>query len=164
MTKKQYAAYLCSEHWKELRSRVLLFQSSCERCMIPRWLAGIVYDQDLHVHHKTYANLGHEVSADLEVLCRRCHDIETHGRSDLNALKSTNCGICDRVHWDLRADFCAFCNETCRTRFLSNLTDTQRNFMNEEDFDNGSYFIQMMEILMDSVIFKRELRESRADE
>ena len=43
----------------------------------------IAYDQDLHVHHKNYQNIGAELDSDLEVLCRRCHEVETFGESAL---------------------------------------------------------------------------------
>ncbi|HEV8189473.1 MAG TPA: hypothetical protein VGP83_17090 [Pyrinomonadaceae bacterium] len=78
MTKTEYAEYLQSEHWKRLRREAITDCPECFRCGIPRDLAREIYDQDLHVHHKRY-NLWREDLSDLEVLCRRCHDIETHG-------------------------------------------------------------------------------------
>lgn len=63
---KSYAVYLQSNHWLALRASVLKERGCfCEAC----GSGGIV-----HVHHKTYANLGNEVHADLVVLCARCHD------------------------------------------------------------------------------------------
>lgn len=44
----------------------------CTRCGSKR---------DLEVHHKTYAHLGCESDADLDVLCGDCHE-KHHGRSD----------------------------------------------------------------------------------
>ena len=37
----------------------------CERCGHPH---------SLELHHKTYERLGRELTSDLEVLCRRCHE------------------------------------------------------------------------------------------
>lgn len=101
MTKTEYAEYLASDYWKELRRGWLEIASSCERCSMPRYLANICYDQDLHLHHKNYRNLGREECDDLEVLCRRCHEIETFGRSQLKEYRSINCSFCDKPHWDL---------------------------------------------------------------
>jgi hypothetical protein len=82
----------------------------CSRCHIPRWLAVIAYDQDLHCHHRTYANRGTEREIeDLAPLCRRCHELETLGRSDLKAPKSCRCGTCGAVHWNPWADYCDQC-------------------------------------------------------
>lgn len=121
-TKSSYAAYLHSDHWKNLRKETLEVTTSCERCSMPRWLAAIVYDQDLHVHHKTYERVGREDSRDLEVLCRRCHDVETFGRSDLREPKSAICAICEQRHWDPYAEICIACCGLCGfTLALSNV-------------------------------------------
>jgi hypothetical protein len=110
VTKTEHAEYLQTDHWRNLRKRFLADHDHCERCEMPRWLAAIAYDQDLHVHHKSYANRGNEWEiCDLEALCRRCHDVETFGRSDLREPKSATCSICDKKHWDPRADRCAYC-------------------------------------------------------
>lgn len=110
MTKTEYAEYLQSPEWKELRRQVFLEMGSrCAHCHIPRWLAEIVYDQDLHVHHKTYVNIGNEALEDLEPICRRCHDIETFGRTDLKAPKATGCTCCGSIHWDVRSPLCSSC-------------------------------------------------------
>lgn len=109
MTKTEYSKYLSSEHWKSLRTAIVEDSPKCEKCAIPRWLAEIVYDQDLHVHHLTYKNLGHEEFEDLQVLCRRCHDIETFGKSDLKSPKRQRCECCGRAHWDRRSYLCQFC-------------------------------------------------------
>ena len=101
MTKTEYAAYLSSEHWKEVRNRILNEVSHCERCGIPRYLANICYDQDLHVHHKSYRNLGNEDYSDLEVLCRRCHELETFKQTQIKECKSVECSFCSRHHWDI---------------------------------------------------------------
>jgi len=112
MTKTEYANYLQSEHWRKLRREFIEASGNkCERCEIPRWLAEIAYDQDLHVHHKSYANLGNESLDDLEVLCRRCHDIETFGRSELREPKSAICEMCAGTHWNPRSSLCPICDE-----------------------------------------------------
>ena len=110
MTKTEYREYLSSDHWKETRiAEIEAAEGKCERCSIPRWLCEIVFDQDLHVHHKTYVNLGSEECGDLEVLCRRCHEVESFGRSQLPLLKPQACALCKDKHWDKRSDFCHAC-------------------------------------------------------
>lgn len=141
MTKKQYAAYLCSEHWRELRKDLLEIQPECERCRLPRWLAELVYDQDLHVHHKTYVNLGHEQPEDLEVLCRRCHDIETFGRSELSQIKSIHCALCGSPHWDRRAELCGTCFAIFQTPYLFHISDHVRPGDDEPVFE---YILKML--------------------
>jgi hypothetical protein len=108
-TKTEHAEYLQSDQWQQLRKRVIADYPFCERCTMPRWLAEIAYDQDLHVHHKTYRNRGKEKLEDLEVLCRRCHDLESNGRTELKEVRSVVCSICKTAHWDRRADRCAYC-------------------------------------------------------
>jgi 5-methylcytosine-specific restriction endonuclease McrA len=110
MKKSEYAKYIQSEHWQEFRRKVIIDAGNiCEKCDMPRWLAAIAYDQDLHVHHLNYANLGHEEYTDVQVLCRRCHDIETYGRSDFRAPKRTKCDICRKTHWDVYGGLCPVC-------------------------------------------------------
>lgn len=132
MTKTEYAAYLCSDHWQNLRREILDFQSVCERCGVPRWLAEIVYGQDLHLHHKSYAHLGDEPLEDLEVLCRRCHDIETFGRSDLGELPACACELCGCLHWDKRAHLCPTCAQILQTPHLMYIRDRPRPLLEEE--------------------------------
>ena len=110
MTKTEYREYLQGEHWRARRKMAIeAAGSQCWRCQIPRWLAELVYDQDLHVHHLNYSSLGNEQDEDLEVLCRRCHDIETHGRSELRAPKHATCEACRQKHWNPRSDKCPTC-------------------------------------------------------
>jgi hypothetical protein len=112
MTKTAYAQYLQSPEWKETRTQAIADAGNqCERCDLPRWLAEIAYDQDLHVHHKTYKNKGHESPEDLEVLCRRCHEMETFGRSELRAPKEAECDVCHDKHWDYRSPICKICED-----------------------------------------------------
>lgn len=94
MTKTEYREYLASPHWKELRKDFLEYENICNRCEMPRWLVNIAYDQDMHVHHRTYARLGAELDDDLEALCPRCHEVETFGRTTLRAPRSEPCVVC----------------------------------------------------------------------
>jgi hypothetical protein len=110
VTKTEYAEYLASSHWKILREQAIASAPFCWRCELPRWLAVIAYDQDLHVHHSTYERLGRELPEDLEVLCRRCHEIEGFGRSDLRAPKDSFCRICSERHWNPRSEICDHCD------------------------------------------------------
>jgi len=65
MTKDDYKRYLASDHWKETRKAALARAKwKCQLCCSFK---------DLNVHHRTYANLGHEEDCDLTVLCRDCH-------------------------------------------------------------------------------------------
>ena len=128
MRKTEYEQYLQGSHWQTLRKEILAEQSECERCSMPRWLAGIAYDQDLHVHHKNYKNLGDEDADDLEVLCLRCHEIETFGRSELRAPKSATCVLCRAIHWDPRAELCHICDSVLCAPYLWHVHDLPWDF------------------------------------
>jgi len=120
MTKTEYAEYLASDHWRELRKEFLLeCGDCCNRCSLPRWLANIIYDQDLHAHHKHYRSLGKEDFSDLEALCRRCHEIETFGRSGLRQVKQILCPECGGTHFDQYhpSDLCQVCARAFETPF-----------------------------------------------
>ena len=120
MTKTEYREYLSSPEWQGLRKEFLANNNSCVRCNIPRWLAEIAYDQDLNVHHVSYSNLGNEDEEDLEPLCRRCHEIEKFGRSDLREPKSTFCELCTVKHWNYYSSRCDFCT-TATSKELRNI-------------------------------------------
>lgn len=110
MTKTEYAEYLQSPEWQETRKQAFATHGEqCALCEMPRWLAEIAYDQDLHVHHLSYARKGNEAMEDLQILCRRCHDVETFGRSELRAPKKAKCQACGHTHWDPREAFCEIC-------------------------------------------------------
>lgn len=83
MRKSEYANYIASEAWLQRRKGFLLEHSRCNRCGLSLKAAIESYDQGLHIHHKNYQRVGCELDSDLEALCRRCHEIETFGRSDL---------------------------------------------------------------------------------
>jgi hypothetical protein len=82
-TKRSYQAYISSEEWLQRRKRFLFTHQDCNRCRISRSAAVLAYDQDLHVHHRNYQRIGHELDKDLEALCKRCHEIETFGNTFL---------------------------------------------------------------------------------
>jgi hypothetical protein len=110
MTKTEYREYIASEEWRARRGEFLKAYSHCNRCSIPRWLAVVAYDQDLSVHHKSYARIGAELDDDLEPLCRRCHEIETFGVSSLHQLQEAKCTYCDRRTYRLwPCPVCQFC-------------------------------------------------------
>lgn len=60
--------YLKSEHWQQLRGRVLTATPCC---------AGCGTDHRLQVHHLRYGNLWQEELGDMMVLCSGCHK-KTH--------------------------------------------------------------------------------------
>lgn len=109
MKKSEYAKYLQTDHWQQLRKEVIEATPFCEKCEVPRWLSRIAYDQDLHVHHLSYANLGCEDWLDLQVLCRYCHEVETFGRTDLVPVKSARCEHCGERHYDVYSKSCRTC-------------------------------------------------------
>jgi len=84
VTKSEYRLYTSSEAWLERRKLFLSTHGICNRCQIDRDLAVAAYDQDLNVHHRNYQHIGCELDEDLEALCRRCHEIESTGKSDLH--------------------------------------------------------------------------------
>ena len=50
MTRTEYKTYIASDSWKRRRKQFLHPYSWCRNCSMPRWLARVVYDQDLSVH------------------------------------------------------------------------------------------------------------------
>lgn len=113
ITKTAYNAYLQSAAWQEKRKEAYKYYSpgSCDDCGLPRWLAEIFYDQDLHVCRKSYADMGNENVEDLYLLCRRCHETETFGRSELRKMKVATCEVCGKEHYDYRSSKCLRCDE-----------------------------------------------------
>ena len=63
-----YENYITSEKWRRKRlQRLKLDNYRCNKC-------GCKDITQLHVHHKTYKNLGNEnVEKDLITLCQKCH-------------------------------------------------------------------------------------------
>lgn len=67
---KNYAEYLASPHWKDLRSRCMISDRP-QKCQ-----CGV--KKGLQLHHLTYARLGDENLTDLIFLCSDCHK-KVHG-------------------------------------------------------------------------------------
>lgn len=111
-TKTEYREYISSEAWRHRRSLFLdKMGADCWRCHIPRWLVNYVYDQDIHVHHKSYARVGAESDADLEPLCPRCHELETFGKTDKRLIKALDCSSCGCSMWvPSISSLCPECN------------------------------------------------------
>src|SRR4051812_30537061 len=63
---RSYQAYLKSNHWLDVKRRYRESDRP-QDCV----LCGA--DEDLHLHHMTYARLGRELLTDLVALCARCH-------------------------------------------------------------------------------------------
>lgn len=63
----RYAEYIRSEKWRAVRKWAL--ERAEHRCQVCN-VAG-----QLHVHHRTYTNLGHEMPGDVIVLCGSCHEL-----------------------------------------------------------------------------------------
>lgn len=64
-----YESYIASPQWKQRRQKVLERDSfQCQACLS---------SEDLEVHHKTYARLGHEDLDDLITFCHDCHEAIT---------------------------------------------------------------------------------------
>lgn len=70
-----YQAYLKTDHWQALRSKMLWKVGyKCQLCNAS--------NISLHVHHRTYENRGQEPYTDLIVLCANCHQ-EFHDKMEL---------------------------------------------------------------------------------
>jgi hypothetical protein len=62
----QYLKHLRSRRWRNMRADMIKLRGKkCERCGNA--------DGRICLHHKTYARLGRELIADLELLCCGCH-------------------------------------------------------------------------------------------
>lgn len=61
-----YKEYLQTQHWKDIRTRMMKRSNySCSMCGNKNVI--------LHIHHRSYKNLGNEDYSDLIVLCEDCH-------------------------------------------------------------------------------------------
>lgn len=70
MTKAKYRRYLLTKHWQKTRLRRLkLANYACEHPGCRVRIFG------LEVHHRHYRTLGAERDIDLEVLCRKHHQL-----------------------------------------------------------------------------------------
>lgn len=136
MTKTEYAQYLQSAHWQAFRKSQIDGAEECQRCGIPRWLAEIAYDQDLHIHHLNYACLGKETGGDIEILCRRCHEVETFGRSELREPKRVQCETCGGFHYNPRFPICAICDNVFNAPWLWFASGTDLSQSRDEAIKN----------------------------
>jgi len=63
---KGYLEYIQSPKWKKKRLMALIhYGEKCDKCGA---------NKRLDVHHLTYERFGKELLADLQILCRKCHD------------------------------------------------------------------------------------------
>ena len=63
--KQSYADYLKTKHWKNIREKKIKdANNKCQLCC---------KTNNLHVHHRTYENIGNENNKDLVVLCQKSH-------------------------------------------------------------------------------------------
>lgn len=76
-----YSEYLQTQHWQELRLKHLKQSKyGCQLCNTKNTI--------LHVHHRTYENLGNENYSDLITLCENCHKL-FHNKIDNNQILNT---------------------------------------------------------------------------
>jgi 5-methylcytosine-specific restriction endonuclease McrA len=68
VTKTGYKEYIKSPEWRRTRDRYWASKLSkeCFGCGTPR-------HKGMHLHHRTYKNLGNERLMDLVPMCERCH-------------------------------------------------------------------------------------------
>jgi hypothetical protein len=68
-----YEVYLRSRSWRTFRTNMLaLVNGRCEHCDASESTSALLV---LDVHHVHYDTLGAELSTDVVVLCRPCHEI-----------------------------------------------------------------------------------------
>jgi 5-methylcytosine-specific restriction endonuclease McrA len=86
-----YKEYLLSDHWLDLRRKILKRDGfACRLCNART---------DLNVHHRSYERIGREREDDLITLCRRCHEIFHRNR----ALDRSETDSLSEAHCDARA-------------------------------------------------------------
>ena len=83
-----YKKYLRSDYWKKIKNQVL--ERDNNRCRLCN------SKEKLHVHHRTYDNLGNEKLEELITLCKKCHYI-TH---KVNPHLSYQV-YCDNKRWEV---------------------------------------------------------------
>src|SRR5699024_9786545 len=69
VSKAGYQAYIQSAQWRAVRERYWnsKLNKNCYVCDCPR-------KPGMHLHHRTYKNLGNERLMDLVPVCSECHD------------------------------------------------------------------------------------------
>jgi 5-methylcytosine-specific restriction endonuclease McrA len=70
MTKAEYAEYLQSEHWKQLRTSK---REACGKTSGKNRCAICGSTEQIETHHLNYRNIYDVVLSDLRLLCRQCH-------------------------------------------------------------------------------------------
>ncbi len=75
----RYERHIRSSQWKNMRKDILRMRDRCECCGTKNFL---------EVHHKTYERLGRELTSDLEVLCKTCHEIADRERTQQGIARS----------------------------------------------------------------------------
>lgn len=64
MRNMDYNTYLTTNHWRFFRSEAIKFYQKCKVCNS---------ENNLHLHHSNYENIGRETFNDVVVLCQKCH-------------------------------------------------------------------------------------------
>lgn len=82
ITKQQYEEYLQTGYWQRFSYEIRRDRRVCERCGCGEKNSFARYKQKLHIHHKTYERLWHELPEDVELLCFDCHLSGAHGSTD----------------------------------------------------------------------------------
>ena len=99
---QQYAEYMHSPQWRQLRWQALEAAGHrCQECGLSKWSV------TLEVHHITYERFEHERLSDLIVLCEVCHRDADEKRRQQVALANANAleaarfaGWARKVHGD----------------------------------------------------------------
>jgi 5-methylcytosine-specific restriction protein A len=79
-----YNSYLKSDDWASKRKSILKRDNyQCQACGSR---------QQLQVHHRSYKRAGHELAADLTVLCRTCH-MKKHERKVATGVLSGSAAV-----------------------------------------------------------------------
>lgn len=91
VTHNEYKKYLKSEHWKDKRKE---FKGDYIRVCV---ICGT--NENIHLHHMTYKNVGNENLNELCYLCEECHnnihskEDETPNRKLINTFKRNSSGV-----------------------------------------------------------------------
>jgi hypothetical protein len=78
-----YAEYLKTKHWRQIKRGFFLWlkhrsedkKLRCNRCSKKMTKSN---RKQFAVHHKNYESMGYESMKHLELLCKRCHEMEHH--------------------------------------------------------------------------------------
>jgi HNH endonuclease len=76
----KYDRHIRSLKWRNMKQDMLRLRGGrCERCG---------HQHSLELHHKNYERLGRELIADLELLCKRCHETADRERALQGQMRS----------------------------------------------------------------------------